>query len=270
MRTPNVKWYNTIALKFLEGDRNIIDCESLLSNVFGVTSRDVIGIGYINRFTYHVEFKSSDLYSNIASNHNASYDVNDSKIKVIDVSSYSTKVTIRNVPFRLSNMALHRVLGDYGTVEDVQLCRNTEGSMFLDAVSTERIAWMRNIRTPIPSSIFLNLTQSHIYFHYYGQPRTCTRCGDAYHKSENCEISEDSKPQNRNNAVKIQMESLYEFPVLSSESPSPTPTTITPGNDNQPDGAMNNQTVIDGLNALVIASRERSSPATCEDIDVSN
>ena len=66
------------------------------------------------------------------------------------------------------------------------------------------------------------------------------------------------------------MESLYEFPVLSSESPSPTPTTITPGNDNQPDGAMHNQTVIDGLNALVTASLERSSPATCEDIQVSN
>ena len=81
--------------------------------------------------------------------------------------------------------------------------------MFLEANSMERTAWMRTIKKPIPSALFLNLTESHIYFFYPGQERACVRCGATDHKKINeCETSKTTKPEERRNAVHIDMDSL--------------------------------------------------------------
>ena len=75
----------------------------------------------------------------------------------------------------------------------------------------ERYAIMKSITKPIPSTYFLNITQSYIYFSYPNQHITCTKCGDTEHHGGKCPVFTITAPWKRNNVINLPSS---EFPDL--------------------------------------------------------
>ena len=169
-----------------------------------------------------VKFRTSAVYDKVCElHHGHTYDVptgeHVTKLKVIDVSSYSVKVTMKNVPFELSNTHLERVLKCYGSVEKIITNMNDEDDWFRETLFMERTAYMRKLSTPIPPTLLINLTKTYIYFSYPNQIPTCNRCGSVDHAASNCPVADRTektsyvRPQERENAFQL----LYtDFPDL--------------------------------------------------------
>ena len=76
----------------------------------------------------------------------------------------------------------------------------------------ERVATMKSIHTPIPSTYFLNLSQSYIYFSYPNQHRTCSKCGSKDHLGKSkCPSFSTITPWKRENVINL---SPLDFPPL--------------------------------------------------------
>ena len=67
----------------------------------------------------------------------------------------------------------------------------------------ERLAIMKSITKPIPSTYFLNITQSYIYFSHPNQNTTCTKCGDTDHHGGECPVFKTTAPWKRNNVLNL-------------------------------------------------------------------
>ena len=108
MTEPPIKKVNTIALKFDEGQRSKPKARYICRDVFKVQSRDVIGVGFEGKYSILVKFRTSAVYDKVCElHHGHTYDVptgeHVTKVKVINVSTYSVKVTMKNLPFKLIN-----------------------------------------------------------------------------------------------------------------------------------------------------------------------
>ena len=115
MAEPIIKRVNTVALRFAEGERSKQKARYLLRDIFRLQSRDILGVGFEGKFSINVKFRSSEVYNQVCSlHHGETYNVGTaervSEVKVIDISSYSVKVTMKNVPFELTNPQLTRIL----------------------------------------------------------------------------------------------------------------------------------------------------------------
>ena len=122
---------------------------------------------------------------------------------------------MKNVPFSVPNSVLADILGLHGVVDSMHFCHHpeTEEDDFLSGLGTmERYAIMKNITTPIPSTYFLNLSQSYIYFYYPNQQKTCTKCGDPEHHGGKCSIIKTTAPSKRENVLNF---SYTEFSTLN-------------------------------------------------------
>ena len=125
---------------------------------------------------------------------------------------------MKNIPFCVPNSVLHNILELHGEVESIKTCYypEREGEEFLSGLMTmERTAIMKTIKRPIPSTYYLNLTQSYIYFSHPNQHRTCIKCGDPSHFGDNCPVLKTTAPSERDNALKF---SPDEFPDLTRHS----------------------------------------------------
>ena len=226
MKEPKIKRVNTISFKFLECDRNIKDLESLVTNKLGLTKEDFKGAGNEGRQSFHVKFSNNTKYTKLSELHGDKFEVNDSIIQVLDVSTYSTRVLIKNVPFELNNSIIRGILQQYGQVINTVTCANQDEGIFSGLMSTERIVYMRQINIPIPSTLLINLTDTYIYISYPNQERTCNRCGSLDHTAKECFVAntknQDSsrneeyiRPDRRPNAINL---SHVEFPNLPSQA----------------------------------------------------
>ena len=180
MREPVVKRVNTISFKFIKGKRSAKACFLLLKHEFKLPLKHVTGLGEEGKNCIHIKLANKHIYTQLVSYHGEQYEVDeDTTIKLLDASTYQSRVYIRNVPFELNNGAISRLLGYYGSVDHVETCTVKETDFFPGIMSRERIAYMNDIKNPIPSSLFVDLTQCYLYFSYNDQQRTCIRCNDS-------------------------------------------------------------------------------------------
>ena len=223
MTEPIIKRVNTVSIRFAEGERSKPKARYLLRDVFKLKNTDIFGVGFEGKYSIHVKFTTAQVYNEVCRlHHGNTYDVGTRErvcqVKLIDVSSYSVKVSMKNVPFELSNTQLERILNCYGTVDKIELNTNQD-DWFLDTLSMERTAYMRKLNKPIPSTLLVNLTGTYIYFSYPSQIPTCNRCGSIDHSANGCPVADRSerdtyiRPDERANVFHLTY-TAEEFPVL--------------------------------------------------------
>ena len=216
MREPAIKRVNTVSFKFLKGERDKHVVAEYLNSVLHIDSTDIVGVGDEGRSSIFIKFARRNQYDAFVTNHGGkTITANAFIFQIIDVSSYCIRVSMKNVPFELNNSVLRNLLGKYGSVKEVYMCTEVD-NFFAGAITMERYALMKDISTPIPSTLFLNLTQGYIYFNYLTQTKTCNRCGSSDHHAGNCEVSKVTRPQDRENVINF---NAKEFPELSRHQP---------------------------------------------------
>ena len=227
MIEPKVKRVNTISLKFTKGVRSNNFAKYILKDVFELEPKDIFGIGNEGKASIHVKFKSAEVYNAISTKyHGESINIDLGEeatctVNIIDVSTYSIKVAMKNVPFELSNTALEKILQNYGKVNKIILNSITDKEdWFYDSMTMERTAYLQYMKIPIPSTLLVNLTGTYIYFSYPRQIRTCNRCGSLDHTAPDCPVDDrkdkDSyvRPENRENVINLQYDYDKEFPGM--------------------------------------------------------
>ena len=75
-----------------------------------------------------------------------------------------------------------RVLGRYGTVSDMRWCKYSEGE--LKGIFNGKRQFRMELERDIPSFLFIGGSKAHI--RYFGQPRTCFKCGEEEHEARSC------------------------------------------------------------------------------------
>ena len=218
MRSPDIKHVNTISLKFIKGERNNKACKRVLIDLLCLKKGDIYGFGTEGKFSVRVKFSNEEIYNDIVSTYNAQiFNLSENtSVQLLDISTYKIKVSIKNVPFEVPNTVLWNILQKHGKVESINFCYNQghEDEDWLEGtLSMERYALMKEITQAIPSTYFLNLTQSYIYFSHPNQERTCHRCGSCYHHGLDCPISKTTAPSKRDNVMNLDPD---EFPELSN------------------------------------------------------
>ena len=108
MGSPHLKNINTISLKFLQGERNYKDVIYVLKEEIGLCKGDILGLGFSGRDSVYVKLADNDVYNTTIEYHcTNTFETNSgSCIELLDISSYKTKVHMKNVPFELPNRAL--------------------------------------------------------------------------------------------------------------------------------------------------------------------
>ena len=103
MGSPHLKNINTISLKFLQGERNYKDVIYVLKHEISLCKEDILGLGYSGKDSVHVKLANNEIYNNTIEYHcgNTFQTNNGSYIELLDISSYKTKVHLKNVPFDL-------------------------------------------------------------------------------------------------------------------------------------------------------------------------
>ena len=212
MREPVVKRVNTVSFKFIKGTRSFLACELILRHELDLGIKDVIGVGQEGKNCMHIKLANNAIYKQVVSYHGETYDIDENTtLQLLDASTYKSRVFIRNVPFELNNGAIRRILGNYGSVDRVEVCTVQKAQYFPDLMSRERIAYMNEIVRPIPSNLFVDLTQCYLYFSYNDQQPTCIRCGDTEHNSKECPVSRYIQPEKCNTAIML---NTTDFPAL--------------------------------------------------------
>ena len=222
MFNPVIKRVNTIAIKFKFGERSNDAVKYLLKDIFELDPSDILGVGNEGKSYVHVKFKTESVYRHVCDNyHGKSYWYGETtELQIYDISTYSIRVEIKNVPFELSNSYVEKVLNFYGTVNKIE-CKFISDDWFNQTLSMDRVAYMKEITKPIPSTLLLNVTGTYIYFSYPSQKRTCNRCGSSDHTAPTCNVNEREdkenfiKPHKRENAFHL---SLEDFPDLADNS----------------------------------------------------
>ena len=272
-----LKNINTISLKFIEGDRNYTDVVHVLRDQIGLHKEEILGLDFFGKDAVHVKLDNSEVYNTTIEIHgNNKFDtVKGSVIEIIDISSYKTKVSLKNLPFDLPNAVLRNILERHGVVESISNVHHSDSvNEYLSGLLTmERVAIMKSIHTPIPSTYFLSLSQSYIYFSYPNQHRTCTKCGSKDHRGQ-CPIFSTTAPWKRENVIKF---SPDDFPLLQKplalsnnkdspkNEPNKTPIHMDATLENTPEKNPPNATIVDTVHDD--STKETTSPVAQPSLD---
>ena len=189
---------NTVGVRYIEGNRNEDHYEKIIEEFLDINEDKLYGlddeipggkqimIKVTNASKYNFICDNLlDKHFTVAPGH---------VIQVEDLSSYRTRVMLDFVPFEISNESLCKLLEDYGGVGRVDFIRkryrNDVNNKYSKAILRRRVAYIR-LNKPIPSSLYLNQTNTYIYVRHERQPITCHRCGQADHKILNCKMRFD-------------------------------------------------------------------------------
>ena len=216
MVIPLIKRVNTVGIKYVKGERSIDHYENIIENILGIPIDEIVGLGECGKKKFLVKIKSERLYQQICLKlvgETKTVDENH-KIVIEDLSPYKDRVRVVNVPFELPNEALRRLLSNYGKVENIITGEIKEGRL-KGVMNLERIVWMI-VTKPIPSSLFIKELDNYLYFNYNKQILTCHNCGDPRHKAQFCRKWEYTRPEERENATRIDLTDL--IPLNQTET----------------------------------------------------
>ena len=195
-RVPELKRVNTIGIRLLEGRLTGDLYEKIIETTLGIDIDDLYGIGERNEYKFLLKLNTEEKYQEICDNFTASNITVEAGvvIEVNDISSYRTRVVVRDIPFELSEDTLKLILGQYGKVERINRYYNyrLKNSKY-EKIQTDRvIAWME-LDSPIPSSFFIKQSQTYVYPIYDNQPKTCMKCGRYGHIVRYCHTRETDR-----------------------------------------------------------------------------
>ena len=94
----------------------------------------------------------------------------------------SVAVTVLYLNFEVDQRLVARVLSQYGTVFDMRWCKYGTGA--LQGIFNGKRQFRMELDRDIPSFLFIGGSKAHI--RYFGQPRTCFKCGVEGHEARSC------------------------------------------------------------------------------------
>ena len=192
---PQLMRRNTIGVRYIEGNRNEDHYEKIIEEILEISEDELYGLDDEVPGTKQIMIKVTksakynficdnllDKHFTVAPGH---------VIQIEDLSSYRVRVVLDFVPFELTNECLFNLLENYGEVGRVDYIRKTyrneRNKKFSKAIQRRRVAYIR-LNKPIPSSLYLNQTNTYIYVRHERQPPTCHKCGKSDHVIANCRI----------------------------------------------------------------------------------
>ena len=158
----------------------------VLFDLMKIESSKIAGVQDLNKEKIVVKFFSHETFLDVVRSYEDKViKVNDiDTVKVINISSGTTYVSIRNAPFEMDDEVIIMILSKYGKVDSIRKNRYAHGP-FEGMLTGTRTAKMK-IRENIPSSVYV-LGHS-ISFLYNGQKRTCYKCGKEGHLAKDCPV----------------------------------------------------------------------------------
>ena len=195
MPVPTLKRVNTVGVRYITGEIKAEHFEIIIEQLLHIPEDEVIGIDErYKKFLLKVDNEAR--YLNICENY-TEMQMNVEPgvvIEVSDISSYRSRVVVRDVPFEVGNEKLKLLLSQYGHVEKIYNQNNykLKNSKYEKVKTGKKIVWM-DIEEPIPSSILIKQTGTHISFTYENQYRTCYNCGLADHERKDCQTEEEDR-----------------------------------------------------------------------------
>ena len=187
MNSPRLKRVNTIGIKYLEGQLFQDDYPLILDQTLNIQDEELLGIAELGKYKLIVKLNSYEKYKEICEEFcGKEISVSDNiKIRVEDLSTYQTYVTVRNVPFEMSDFLLKDIFSRYGTVSYVK--KNTrEHGRYKGIYNGVRTVSMK-VDRPIPSFLYIDCARVYIYVYYKGQTKTCKLCGEETHFANECQ-----------------------------------------------------------------------------------
>ena len=183
------------------------DYPLILDQTLNILDEELLGIAELGKYKLIVKLNSYEKYSEICEEFGGKeISVSDNiKIRVEDLSTYQTYVTVRNVPFEMSDFLLKDIFSRYGTVSYVK--KNTrDHGRYKGIYNGVRTVSMK-VDRPIPSYLYLECARVYIYVYYKGQTKTCRLCGEETHFANECQ----ARRSQRTNIINDE-----DFPLLSS------------------------------------------------------
>ena len=209
MPAPELKRVNTLGIRLVEGRLTMEIYDKIIDDILGLDVDDLYGIGERNDYKFLLKLNTEEKYEEICNNFTAS-NISVAPgivIEVNDISSYRTRIVVKDIPFELSEDMLKLILGEYGKVEKVNRYYNyrLRNSKY-EKVKTDRVIVWMELDCSIPSSFYIKQSQTYVYAMYDNQPKTCLQCGVYGHMARNC----NTRGDRRSNIIDLSEYNLHD------------------------------------------------------------
>ena len=251
---------NSFGIAYFPNEKADIDdvCEVL--GKLDISVEDVYGVQQVGlkKIIVKLEDSAGDRFERVIRDYEGrvfSLERRNVSIQIVNLSSTKTVVTVKNVPFEVSNDTLTRILSEYGEVYNIRSQFYTEG--ILNGKNNGNRTALMKISKPIPSSIVFK--RFSLFVFYRGQVRTCHKCGLAGHMAVDCP-SLYRKIVNRF--------SEEDFPDLDGSNNSRDNSNVTPKQNNE--SHVTATDIIEVISEEIEANEESSSEDPNKKLDTSN
>ena len=207
MFVPLLKRRNTVGIRYVRGIRKDEHYEKIIEDILSVSEDEVEGLDERGDKQFMLKVSTEQKFRHICDNF-IGRDINvlpGYVIKIEDISTYRLRVLVKDVPFEVTNECLRELLSDYGEVGRIDFLRRKHGKgKYSRVITGRRIVWLY-LQHPIPSSLYINQTKTHIYVSHDNQTKTCNRCGQQGHILKDCK----TRFENWQNVVDINLSDVH-------------------------------------------------------------
>ena len=121
MPIPKLRRINTIGIRYLRGERRREEYDKILADHLKLEDEEIIRIGEVNNKRFLVKLDCYETYMKIINDFSDKPQKIDEEtiVMIDDVCSYQTKVTVRQVPFEITQDHLYMIFGSYGKVFNI-------------------------------------------------------------------------------------------------------------------------------------------------------
>ena len=278
MEPPRRKRRNTIGIKFTNGIIKDIHYRKVFEDVLLVRNEHILKIQEYNNT--HFMFKvGPENYKRICRNYVNQYFTLDEETRILveDISNFYTEVRVNNIDLEIETEEVLDILSKYGNIHSYYYRTRPNVEYFEDR-ETGRMSIKMEIKSEIPSTLFIKDTGTLMYIGYRGQTPTCNRCGSKDHKIRYCdkEIGTGSNvidlELDYDNESEYSEENSTSADVTQPKSVYQTEETSTPEGIKKPSSVSQNEetSTLEGMQKLSSVCQTEDTNTTESTNQVSN
>lgn len=204
---------NTVSVDFHEVEEkpSHLEIHLFIKNVLELELADIEAIGiYGTKAVIKLinETKVEELFEKYLETVFTAQNGKQYKIRLCNESK-RTVVKVHRVPLEIPDAELKKSLSMYGNVEEVrkECWKNLPFPVYNELRSVKM-----EINRPIPS--YINIGNQLYWVTYFGQEKTCKRCGKTTHEAKDCSYGASQRISNYSHALRPDLGNRKQFPVL--------------------------------------------------------